>query len=301
MVAIFTVLLLVSIYIPVLWIISMLFLILPFFIYSAKYPQKYSTLMVLASSVISMIIGGVFSIGLALAYGTTGLVMGYFVQMKKGKFAIYMAGSLTFLVNTILQYVIAIAFFQINFIEDFTKMFKESYTQSINLMKQLGQPVPDNMMEQFNEMLNLIQILMPSLLVLASFLIVLLMMIVNFPIAKRLGIQVPNWAPFREWQVPKSVLWYYLILLLGNLIVAPEPGSTWYIASVNLMFMLQLCFYIQGLAFIYFYGHYKNWTKAIPIIITIVSILFLPILYFIRLLGIIDLGFHLRQRLQQKS
>ncbi|HZG73079.1 MAG TPA: YybS family protein [Chondromyces sp.] len=300
MLAIFTVLLLVSLYIPIMWILSSLFLILPFLLYSAKYPVKYSFLLIIGSVAISAIVGSLVSVPLALSYSTTGVVMGSLIRKKYGKLSIYMAGSLVFLANLIVQYVVSILFFNINFISDFSRMFEESFAQSIHMMERLGQPVPEQMERQFTETLDYIQAIMPSLLVMVSFFLVLLFILVNFPILKRLGVQVQQWKPFKEWQLPKSILWYYLLTIVAALILPPERGTTWYIAFVNLSFMLQILLFIQGLSFIYFYADIKKWPKALPIFLTIFSILFSPFLYVVRILGIIDLGFNLRQRLNQK-
>lgn len=301
MLAIFTILLLISLYVPLLWAISSLFLILPFLIYSAKYPVNYSVLLIVISTALSGLVGGILTIPLALSNSTTGVVMGSLIKKRKEKFVIYVAGSFTFLLNVLLQYVAAIMLFDFNFMSELNRTLKSSFKESTALMEKLGQTIPENTEEQLMASVDMFQTLMPSLIVLFSFLSVLILILVNFPILKRLGMDVPVFEPFRNWQLPKSILWYYLFLLLGAFIAFPEKGTMWYSAYTNLMFMLQLCLLIQGLSFIFFYAYLKKWTKAIPIFIAVFSILMLPLLYLVRLLGIIDLGFDLRQRLQSKK
>lgn len=300
MLALFAILLLISLYIPVLSIVSILFLILPFLLYSAKYPVKYSIMLMIGAIILSVFIGNIPALLFAFTFGTTGTVMGNFLYRKKGTFPVYMAGSLILLANFIVQYVVAVLFFHMNFIDESIKMMRESFERSFHMMDQLGEPVPDKTVEQFETSIDYFRALVPSAFVVSSFVMVFLFIVINFPILKRLGVKVPSWKPVRDWQMPKSVLWYYLIILIAAIIFVPEKGSMWFMIYINLSFVLQICLTIQGLSFLYFFANLKNWPKAVPVVLTIISILYFPALYLIRILGIIDLGFDLKQRLQQK-
>ncbi|KMY55897.1 hypothetical protein AC623_19780 [Bacillus sp. FJAT-27231] len=296
---IFVVLLALSLYIPALGMIISLFLPLSFLVYSAKYPAQAAVSFAAICLALSLLVGGLSAVPFALIFIMTGTVMGSMVQKKRDKFSIFMAGSLIFLLNIVVLYatVMGVAGDQA---ANISESFKQSYEDSARLMESMGQPLPETAIEQAKEMFDYLLALMPSLLVLFSMGSILVIMAINFPIAKRLGVEVPKFKPFREWHVPKSILWYYIILLLASLIAAPEKGSMWYSSYINIMFMLQFCLLLQGLSFLYFIAHSKKWPKIIPILLTIFSILVLPLLYIVRLLGIIDLGFDLRQRLQRK-
>jgi uncharacterized protein YybS (DUF2232 family) len=70
--------------------------------------------------------------------------------------------------------------------------------------------------------------------------------------------------------------------------------------ALNVVVLLEWVMAIQGFAFIFFYFHQKKKRRIVPILITIFSILIPPVLYIVRLLGIIDLGFDLRSRIIRK-
>lgn len=99
--------------------------------------------------------------------------------------------------------------------------------------------------------------------------------------------------------MPKSLLWYYLIIMVASLFIDPSDGIAYTIA-INLMFCLQFFVMLQGYSFLFFISDLKKWNKAIPVIIVIFSIL-LPfasiVAPFVRILGIIDLGFSLRKKI----
>ena len=297
LVAFFAVLLLISIYVPILWIVSSMFLVLPFIVYSAKYSFKSSLLMIVASIGVSAIIGTLLSLPLAIAYGTTGVVMGWMIKEKKSKFNIFVASTLIFMVNAIVQYVISVLFFEINFIEETFSAMNNSMLEIFRIAKSSGWDV-SRFESTWSTNVIVMESLIPTLLVFSVALLVWGMIAINFPIVKRLKIDVPIFQPFRELSLPKSVIWYYLITILLTLFSSPEPGSMFALAMVNLQMGLELLMILQGISFIHFYGHLKKWSKSRLVFIMMFAIVLTP---FTRILGIIDLGFDLRQRLQQNK
>jgi uncharacterized protein YybS (DUF2232 family) len=299
--AIFAVLLLISLYIPGLGLVVTLFMPLPFMMFAAKHDGKSTVVFTIAAVLISLIFGSLLAIPMALAYGCTGGVMGYMISKGKGRLGIFMAGSLVFLANTVLQYAAAVALFQINFIDEMLAAFRESITMSAGMMERMGQNVDNQVMEQLEGTVALMETLMPSMFVLASFMIVFLVQLVSVPILKRFGIDVSRWRPFRELSLPKSVLWYYLFSLVSSMLISPESGGYWVWAVTNLLFILQFLILLQGFSLIAYYYHTKGYSKAIFVITVLLAILVPILLYIVRILGIIDLGFDLRKRLKEKK
>ncbi|MET1030797.1 YybS family protein [Domibacillus tundrae] len=296
MLAIFTVLLLISVYVPIVSIVGALFLLFPFLIYSAKYPAGPSFMLLAGAIAVAFIAGGIVSVPVAVMYGTTGLAMGMLIRKQSDGWMVYMAGSLVFLVNIIIQYVGTVLLLDISFVDQFSSAFKQSMIETSDI---LGQEMPYTE-DQINTVIQYIGALLPAIFVMIAFIVVLLLMTVNYPIVKRLGISIKPLNPFRTVQLPRAILWYYLFFMVGAILVKPESGTTWYDIYVNVMFILQACLYIQGLSLVFFFAHSKKWPKAIPVILAVLSIPLIPLLYLIRLLGIIDLGFDLRQRMQKK-
>lgn len=299
--SIYAVLLLITLYVPLLGFVVNLFLPMPFIIFAAKNNLKSTIVFLIAALLISLILGSFLAIPLTAAYGMTGATIGYLLYKQKGRWMIFLGGSLVFLINLVLQYIVSVVFFQINFIEQFLQTFRESLTTSMNMMESLGQPENTQLIEQFESSISMVETLMPSMFVMASFMIVFFIQLVSVPILKRFDIYVSDWKPFRELDLPKSILYYYLLCLAASLFLKPEEGSYLYWAITNLVFVLQTLMAIQGASFIFYYSHIKGFTKSIPIIAVVIA-LFIPILlYIVRLLGIIDLGFDLRKRIEKNK
>ncbi|MES1044305.1 hypothetical protein BLX88_05830 [Bacillus obstructivus] len=301
MLAVFAILLFIYNYIPLLSIVSVLFLLLPFILYSAKYPFKHALVLLIGSILISVLLGSLFLIPVALIYGTTGIAIGYCIRTKKSKFVLYMSASILFLLNAILQYIAFIVLFNKNILKVLITTFQDSFQQSAKILEGLGQGSSEQLMEQYNAFLDTITTLLPSLLVISSFVVVWILLAINLPIVKRFKIDVPKWNAFRELKLPKSILWYYLITIILAIIWRPEQGTYGNMALVNLNFILQMLMVLQGYSFVFFFSHEKRWTKAIPILIVIFTFFLFPLQYIIRILGIMDLGFGLRQFLNRKS
>lgn len=299
--AIFAVLLLITLYVPFLGIISIFFLALPFIYFAWKNDFKGITVFLIASIMISLIVGSFLSIPMTLLFGTTGIALGFLVQKNKSRTTILLVASLVFLVNMLIQYGVAVAFFQFNFITEAATMLEKSLDSSFQILDSIGRGNEvEKLKNQFDTMMMMFETLMPSMFVMSSFIFVYLLQLINFPLLKRFGLKVTHWKSFRELSLPKSILWYYLITAILSLILKPETGSYLYLALWNLAYILQILLVIQGLSFVYFICHLRGMPKAVPIIITVLGLIQPMILYIIRILGIIDLGFDLRKRLQKK-
>ncbi len=226
--------------------------------------------------------------------------MGYLIREKKSRGVILLAGSFMLLVNIVLCYAVSVAFFHFNIIEKVLVVLNQAMDQSFDTLQSMGKE--DDIAKfktMFEDRLKLIEVLMPSLLLLSSFIIVFFIQLVSMPIIKRFGVNVDGWGKARDVSLPKSFLWYYLITLAAMLLLQPEEGTYWYWALMNLTYILQYVMVFQGLAFIFYFCDKKGFPKALPILAVVLCLL-PSFLYIVRILGIIDLGFDLRNRPERK-
>ncbi|WP_421382418.1 YybS family protein [Bacillus salacetis] len=297
--AIYTILLLLSVYVPFISLFATLFLVLPFIIYSEKHGLKPGLTMLAAATVISLLTGAFFvTIPLTLSFGITGILIGWMLKNDKSKMSIYLASSFVFLISMVIQYVVSILLLNMNLIEDVLKQFRSLMTEAVETAERLGQPIPQENIDEIHTVMELTEVLIPTVFLTTAFVIMFVIISVNFPLLKKLGIQSAKFPPFRNWKLPQSIVWYYLITLILMIVLKPEIGTYLHLALYNLFYVLQLLLVVQGFSFIYFFAHLKKWPKGLLILITVLSF---PLVNLVRILGIIDLGFDLRQRLQRKS
>ena len=124
----------------------------------------------------------------------------------------------------------------------FVKTFE--YSASIT-----GQEVPK---EQLLQMFEMLEMTRPSSITIGVCALAFIMIAVILPILKRLKIDVPKFAPFRNMRLPRAILWYYLIVLSINLFVQPEFGTALYVVILNLSMILWVLLTLQGISFIHY-------------------------------------------------
>jgi uncharacterized protein YybS (DUF2232 family) len=186
-------------------------------------------------------------------------------------------------------------------VEEMFEILRESQEAAIQMLTTFGQAPSAKDIEKYETGLIMAESLTPTLFVMASFTTVLIIQSVSFPIIRRLKVEVEKWSGFKDLVFPRSLLWYYLIVTIASLFLDLPIGSYWYLAFVNLAFILQLLLVIQGLSFTYFYSSVKGFPRVIPIIATILLFIHPLALHIMRILGIIDLGFEFRGRLKNDT
>lgn len=299
--AIFTVIMLITFYIPLLGFLN-LFLPLPFILFAAKNDWKWTLTFLAAAMGLSLITGSILSVPTTVGFGTTGVVMGILIRKQKDRFSVLLAGSFVFLVNLIIMYGVSVFFFKIDFINEMVTTMKQSLDMSADMLKSLGQEKEaEKTIQQFKNAFDLIRTLLPTLLVASSFLIVFIIQIVNYPIIKRFGIELKKWKAFKDIRLPKSLLWVLLLTLLASMLLNPQEGTYWFAALLNLTYILQMLMIFQGYTFLFYYFDVKGISKGFSVTLAVVSFIIPIFLYIIGILGIIDLGFDLRKHLIKKQ
>jgi len=297
--AVFIVLLLATMYIPIIMIVLQLFLILPFLIYSAKHPLKYAIVFFIAAMLVTVGTGQIQAIPLTIMYGLIGTLVGYGIRTKKDQGTIFIYSSILCALLLVLLFALASKLLDIQIMDEIQASFDMTMEQYHSVLNSLGQEMPAGIEEQFQAMLATISSLLVSLIITTAFIFTWILFLVNYPIVRRLGIDAPRFGSFRNFRLPKAVLGIYLVVLLISLFANPEEGSYFYLVFVNGIYILQTLMVIQGLSFIFYICHVRKLPIFLPILVVIFTFI-LPILPIVRVLGIIDVGFDLRQRLEQK-
>ncbi|MEK5272450.1 YybS family protein [Aeribacillus sp. FSL K6-8394] len=295
-VAIYTVFLLITLYVPILSVISIFFLSTPFIIFGIRHGIKQSFVLLLASIVMTFLVGSIVSLPIGLMFSVTGIIMAYFYRQKRQLFAL-IGGTISLLINFVLDYALSIVFLGVDLFSDVIQQTKSSVRETLAAFPSMDEEMKKTMMEQMNEQFDLLMNLLPSMFVIVSFMLAVIIHILNIGIIKRLKLNVGTITPFRDWKFPKSIIWYYLIAILLMLINLPKE-SFLNNALYNIVFVLQTVLLIQGFSFIFYFCHVKKLSKAVPVLIVIGTFILPILLYPVRILGIIDLGFNLREKIR---
>lgn len=293
--AIYAMLLLISMYVPILG--TVVTFALPFILLTIRYKISNAFVIFTAALFITVIVSQPMNLVKTTMFGLIGIVLGHMYKKQKKPVEILMAGTLAYLIGIMLIYVASIKFFNIDLMKQMQNMFNESMAQSEKIVTAAGMPISKEQKELFAQFNDVLQTLFPSLLVMVSVCFSWITVMISGSVLRKLKHDVIPWPKFKDIQLPKSIVWYYVVFILLSTFIKVEPTSYLHMVFSNLYVIFALLLVLQGLTFIAFLAHSKGFTKGVPII-SFIACMFIPMLFpLVTILGIIDLGISLRSKI----
>lgn len=300
--AVFIVLLFIWMFAPVLSTFLIFLLPVPFIVYTYKHDWKNGFVMFLASSILAAFILSVFSLPVTLVAGIGGILIGHGMHKRYSAYETLARGVLGFIVGILGLYVITQLLLGVNWTESIREMLAESIEISASMFEQFGMGAEtEQMMELMELQADYVIQLVPALLLILAAVLAFLSQWIGYKAVNRIDRKNFHFPPFRTLQFPVSIIWIYLAVLLFSFFIN-EQENFLYQPIQNLLILIGMLLVVQGLSFIFYYAHHKNMSKAIPVL-SIVLVFLMPWLFltFVRILGIIDIGFRLRDYVEKRK
>jgi uncharacterized protein YybS (DUF2232 family) len=286
----FLLLYVVTLYIPLIGILTVWFLPLPITLHRLTYDRKSSLTITAIGIILSMFIGGIGLLPLAFGLGLLGFVIGETVKLGKTKLYTFMASGLTLLITSVITYIVTVLFLNFNIIEVMMKNLRTSQEQITSIMTRYGE-LPESFEQQLENSITFYGAAIPSIFIISAFGMAFFIVIINIAIAKKVGHKVQNFEPFRNMKLPVIAVWYYLLVLFLPFVVKIESGTTINLIYINATVILRLLFLIQGISLIHYYMNVKKLPKWLTIVSTLFALLLNPVTV---LLGVLDAGINIR-------
>jgi uncharacterized protein YybS (DUF2232 family) len=137
--------------------------------------------------------------------------------------------------------------------------------------------------------------MLPFLLLVFAAFYVMLTHAISRKLLKKSTTPLPGLPPMHEWRLPKSMVWYFLIVLTIGLFITTQSDLYFQMIVYNLLPLFMVIFVTQAVGLLYAFVHFKKWNRFIPLLMILLSLL-PPVLYLVCLLGIMDILMPLRQR-----
>ncbi|MDL4840948.1 YybS family protein [Aquibacillus rhizosphaerae] len=298
--ALYIVSLLITLILPGIELLTIFILPIPFVVFSAKYGWRPSSIVFFFVLCISLFISSV-SIPFTIVAGIGGIMVGLAIYQKLTAYETWARGTLGFVISFLVVFILIQVLFSVNLIEQFSLTIDESLETSKQILEGFGMETSEEVLEQLEEQMYQILNLIPFILVMAAMLIGFISQWISYKILNRIKGNKLYFPVFRDFKLPKVMIWIFFFAILLTLFPM-EQGSMMYLGVMNVFHLAGLLIVLQGYSFILFYAHKKGISIAIPIIAIIFSIIIPFIgLYIIRILGIIDLGFSLRDRISNSK
>lgn len=258
-------------------------------------PLKFMAYYVPATAIAYFVAGpvGGFLLLLSLFFLPTTLIMGTLYKKQKSAHTVITAGVLGLLGEMLLMLLIIYAMGE-NLIGQFRELM-QAYFRS-------AQPLVQGVMPGVNEELYLDMLIssIPTLMIISAVFFAFVTHGVGRKLMSLTGIEVARLKPIREWMLPKSFVWIYLVVLIGNMVLEPDSKSVISTLILNLYPLLLLAFSVQAISFLFYVSHANNWGRALPIVGIVVAI-FLPFIFIYSFLGLLDVAFPLREKFRKKN
>jgi uncharacterized protein YybS (DUF2232 family) len=143
-------------------------------------------------------------------------------------------------------------------------------------------------------------LMIPLLMLVFSAYYVLLTHGITRRLLKKSNTPLPGLPSIRLWKLPKSMAWYFLIVIGIGFIIDNSSDLYFQMIVYNLLPLFILIFIAQAIGFLYDYAHWKQWNRVIPAAAIVLMIFIYPLLYLACLLGLLDVMFSLRKRFTTK-
>lgn len=296
--AIFMILLLLTIFVPIISIIAIFLLPIPFSYYTYKHNWKPAILMFAATIILSTLFFTLFSLPVTVLAGLGGIMLGVAIHQQLHPYETWARGSLGFVLGLLFIYIYTQLFMGVNWFSEIDNLLKESLQISHEMMSSLGVEQTEEELKAVESMMLQMKNLLPVGFVFIASIHAIISQWASYKVVNRVEAKQLKFPPFRTFKLPTAMIWIYFVAIVIAFFDL-DTDSILYLGVQNVHVLIGLLITLQGFSFIFFYAHKKNISKALPIISVVVTLLFpFLFLYIIRVIGIVDIGFSLRDRIE---
>lgn len=293
-------LLFVSIFTP-LSFISLMLLPLPALVYTAKHTRKAGAVFACISAALGALFGLLWLLASFVAAGA-GWGMGQFHHSKRRSVrGLLLTGTVTLLAGISLALLLLSVSFDFHLGSILERQWEQTIAVYTEIWDEMGIAVNERELHVVRET---VVSLLPAVFIVMAGSTALVNHAIGRVVLRRLEVPTVKLPPFQEWHFPRSLLAWYIVSVVVMLLT--EIGSYWYSVAVTANWLITLLFVVQALSLLT--ALVQRWLRPPDAWFWLGVLLFLPLFVFIMLfffvplsfLGMLDIGFRFRDRLQKR-
>ena len=310
MAVITAILALVSIYIPLLSLVTNLVWTTPVILATVRHgPATGVMSIVVAGFLIFMLSSPVTALYMILLFGGLALVYGYAFHKGFNPGITLTAGAATAILSFLVASLFSFLVTGINPL-DLAGAMKESMEATIALYKQLGffekygtqgltEESVRQMLQSFVQMFTLF---IPAILVMYGIMSAFINYIISQKILLKLKIEVPRLAPFMYWRLPWWTVWGFIAGFGANLAGSYFHNQALVLVGSNIITAYSPVLFILGFSVATFFldKYYKGEQIYRFFLILFIIVFFRIAVYILTIVGLIDLIFNYRRLPERK-
>lgn len=274
--------------VPVLNVVALLLILVPYTILYTQLDRKSFVVHVIGIMVVGcLIIDPFVFLSASILALIPSIYMGSHYKKSTPSIQIIPKATVLTVVLLMLQLFVIENVIKVSMLKD----MHDSIAQMMNDISAQGlSPVVWNN-DMTDSFVKLVMNMIPFVFLIISFFIVLCSHLLARRLVKLDGILVPSFPKAKDWRLPRSLVFLYLVAYLLEFTANPTDTSFLTLALANLVPTLSFLFAIQAVGFFYYIAHTRNWPKIIPFLIAIPVIIIPPF----SIIGILDIAFPLRK------
>lgn len=258
---------------------------------------------VTAGVLVSLFTPILFAVQIIIMYGILGIALGYAYKKDLNLLKTILIGYTT----SFISIVVLLQFYNlltgVNIITEITTMMEMSIGEITNIYKGMGVN-PENLnliTERIDAMINMMKVLFPAMLLLIPVAITGINMVISERFLKRLGYEVVKIPPLRNWKLPNNASYGLFFIIIITALGQYLGIKNFNLVYENVIYLLLITFFVQGLAVLSYLFYYKKLSKGIRIV-GYISVFLLPLFQtIVHLLGLFDVLFNFRKLIKYKQ
>ncbi|CAM3075379.1 DUF2232 domain-containing protein [Paenibacillus sediminis] len=281
-------------------VITGLFLVLPAVVLYTTLSTKQFILHLVVIWLAAALIAGPVILLLSTYFLIPAIVMGRLYKKRAPALQTIMAGMVTILAESLIMLLIITTVYQV----DLSGTIHDLFTNVVDMTSDPLSGVSGGgtlagdfgwTPETTEQLSDLTVQMIPYGLIISSFFMAIITHAIARPAIESLGHSVPKLKPAKDWRLPRTIILYYFIGFIFELIAKDSDNHFVNMIAANLTPIINVCFSIQAIGFLFFIAHVRKWNSAIPVLLAIPLALLHPLLPVLRIIGILDLAFPMRE------
>lgn len=254
----------ISVYIPLIGAFVNMIWPVPIILLGVRHGYKWSIMATVVSGLlIAMMVHPLQAISVVVGFGLIGIALGYALhaQYSAGKTLLY--GSIASFVSKIAVIGIGLAITGVNPIDFQASTMSATIAQIMDFYRGMGMSEEDltKMEQSVTGMIDIIKIILPAGFLLAAISDTALNFWVAKIVLKKLGHTVKPFPPFKEWNLPRAILWFFAIAVVMVYVGRTQNQQLVYNIGMNLQVIVSVVLLVQGLALFYYLADKYKWSK----------------------------------------
>lgn len=262
----------ISAYLPIFGALISFIWPVPIVLLGVRHGYRYSIMATLvAGLLIALLIHPIQALSVVVGFGLIGIALGHALRNNYTPVRTLVIGSLASLLSKVAVLAIMAIVTGVNPLNFQLDALDKAVAQSIDFYRASGYSETElsNMTESMKSIIDLVKIIFPAGLALASMFDTLLNFWLAKKVLKKLGYSYPGFPIFREWYMPRWVLVLFLAGMAMLYFGKTQGNELLTHIAMNVQVASSILLLVQGLALIYFLADKYKLPKIIRGIILI--------------------------------